>query len=793
MHDYHMPQSNTEQPRGQSDAVTPAESVARYIRNLRLTPEGTLRAVQPPAEYAPRYRLEADPNGYVENGFGLVNAVVIERTATSRFNGVFHARLDEFNARDVTLFHFKNTIWSYQGWYAPGNQQWAPVYGKQVVTTSSYGAGFESDNDLSKFLTQFVRLPSGILMIPQEARAAVYNGNDVLYLGYDKGPSSPEPQSPRPLAILDSSTSDRTFDPNQGGYHLNGRAMPWSFGTGRIGTIDISGNTGNYNTTSAGKTNANGGVLKEGMIRSKLQWINAHGDLSPASPPSTAWTCQKEDNIAKDRRRDDDEPAAQMRLQCWWGGLQPGPEGTTGRVLSKTRDLINSGDPTFYEIPANSSAGLHEFATVPDNVTDFYPDNVAESWLVSPTTEVDPMPLFKLACLFSGRLWIANAIGDPGMVRASMMGRWGTLPKGEFLYYPDATGSEVTGLHASNRGLLVFTERSTFLVTQNTTGDNYNFSSLSSTVGCVSPDSIATMAGGVTVWLSREGFQAFDGREITSISQGLVEQTVRRINPTRRHRAVAVVDPDVGEYRCWVPLDRSDFNNFCFVFDGQGWRERDDFIVDAACVTDDHRQYVLAAGSHPMTGGSYYDSLFVMDRSAAWTQEFSYTTPNVTASFIPQQATWVFRSTWLRSSRAHRRGSPQRIRLWMRESSSSRVRVRVFRDWRESPAVYDVPATADKAADRFSADDPPAFFGETDLGATVESNLSRTARGTQQTTTAAFRRRRPFWSKVDIMVPSCEVFAFELEGTGDFELVGYQYLENSMSHHGGNNQPGGKR
>ena len=43
------------------------------------------------------------------------------------------------------------------------------------------------------------------------------------------------------------------------------------------------------------------------------------------------------------------------------------------------------------------------------------------------------------------------------------------------------------------------------------------------------------------------------------------------------------------------------------------------------------------------------------------------------------------------------------------------------------------------------------------------------------------------------MVPSCEVFAFELEGTGDFELVGYQYLENSMSHHGGNNQPGGKR
>lgn len=134
-----------------------------------------------------------------------------------------------------------------------------------------------------------------------------------------------------------------------------------------------------------------------------------------------------------------------------------------------------------------------------------------------------------------------------------------------------------------------------------------------------------------------------------------------------------------------------------------------------------------------------------------------------------------------------------RIRLWLRETQSSAIALRVYRDWRESPAVYDVAATDDKAVDRYASDDPPSFYGETNLGATVDSTLTRTERGTPQKVSATFRRRRPFWSKVDIMVPSCEVFSFELEGTGDFEFVGFQYLENSQSHHGGNNMPGGKR
>lgn len=772
--------------------------MARYIRNLRLTNENTLRSVQPPVELAPSYRLTA--GGYVENGNGvLAPTITTARTDEYRYNGVFHARLDEFGSRDVTLWHFHKTVWAYQGWNSPGNRQWGPVYGDQLPVGSSYGYAFPEDNSLTKFLTQFVRLPSGILIVPQGARAAVYDGSNVLYLGYDAGPSAPEPKGPKPITYYDSSwlsglgTGERLHLANGGGYHLNGRALPWSFGTCRLGTVDVLASGANYDASVAKRTNPNGGTLREGMVRGRLQWINAHGDLSPASPPSTAWTCQKEDNVSKERKTDDDELASNLRLQAWWGGIQPGPEGTVGRVFIKTRDLVNSGDPTFYEVPANSSAGLHEFATIPDNVCDCYPDNIPESWLLIPYTPVDPMPVFKLACLFANRLWIANTDDDPGMVRASLPGRWGTLPKDSFVYYADATGSEITGLFSASQGLLVFTERSTFLVTQNDSGEGFQFSIVSNSIGCVSPNSIATLPNGGVVWLGREGFYLYDGENIKGISMALVEDTVRRINPARRHRSVAVVDPDTGEYRCWVPLDRSDFNDFCLVYDGIDWRERNDLIVDCACVTDDERQYVLAAGSAPSTGVNNLDSLFVLDRSGAWPREFEYPAVPVASQLAPEQATWMFRSSWLRASRAHRSGSPVRIRLWLRESQESSFTIRVFRDWRESPAVGELVSTDSRAPDRYATDDPPAFYDTTDLGSQVRNTSTRTERGTPTVVDAAFRRRRPFWSKVDITVPSCEVFCFELEGTGDFEFIGFQYLESSASHHGGNGMTGGKR
>tara|TARA_R100001443_G_scaffold116780_1_gene138468 strand:- start:477 stop:719 length:243 start_codon:yes stop_codon:yes gene_type:complete len=46
------------------------------------------------------------------------------------------------------------------------------------------------------------------------------------------------------------------------------------------------------------------------------------------------------------------------------------------------------------------------------------------------------------------------------------------------------------------------------------------------------------------------------------------------------------------------------------------------------------------------------------------------------------------------------------------------------------------------------------------------------------TTTETWKRRRPFWVKVEISVPSCEVFKLQMEPTQDpyrFEFIGLSF------------------
>ena len=47
------------------------------------------------------------------------------------------------------------------------------------------------------------------------------------------------------------------------------------------------------------------------------------------------------------------------------------------------------------------SKGRHAsaLATLPDNVSDFYPDNIPDAWLTRTITEVDPVPQFKLCAV----------------------------------------------------------------------------------------------------------------------------------------------------------------------------------------------------------------------------------------------------------------------------------------------------------------------------------------------------------------------------------------------------------
>ena len=160
------------------------------------------------------------------------------------------------------------------------------------------------------------------------------------------------------------------------------------------------------------------------------------------------------------------------------------------------------------------------------------------------------MPVFRLAEVFDGRLWIARTDAEPNMFRAALPGLYGTLPKDKDKFYADYSGEGITGMHAVAEGMLVFTETAVFMVYPNIGTSGYQTRTLRKGSGCVAPNSIATLTNGMTVWLGREGFYAYQNGKVTGeISGEIKEDTIKLINHGHRARACAAVDTSMSEYR----------------------------------------------------------------------------------------------------------------------------------------------------------------------------------------------------------------------------------------------------
>ena len=181
--------------------------------------------------------------------------------------------------------------------------------------------------------------------------------------------------------------------------------------------------------------------------------------------------------------------------QVIWCGLDDGPDGTVGKILARSKDERHSGTLDLFELPSGAQEGSLAFATIPDNITTSFPDNIPDSWLVKPVDDVIGVRPFKLYKLAFGRGFAANYDDDPGLLRWTKITRWGTFLRHDFMY-PDPRGAEITGLHPVEGGLLVFTESSTFLVAVSNDGQGFKSQTLHTSVGCSAPSSIKTTPRG---------------------------------------------------------------------------------------------------------------------------------------------------------------------------------------------------------------------------------------------------------------------------------------------------------
>jgi hypothetical protein len=737
--------------RVESGQLLTAESVASRIENMFPTEEGTLRSVWGPTPYLHDTTV-TPPVPYVYSG-----------ASSTRLHGIGHAVVNN-GTREILLAHWGDELVKFEGW----NRAWTVLVRRSV---GQFRAQMEDDSR-ARAPSQFVATPNGVIILPQDSTPLFYDGECVATLGYNSIPGPPSPAGVDSSAKAEDTGSSPVTGINDQGFVYDAQQLTqsgvWELtGQGRVGTVErfpgvvaafVDPSGDDRTPTQADSFNSTSGQILEGEYVCAVQWVDRWGNLSPLSTSSAPLRYRQQRSRVYDPSAPAGEewvpgPIGDVLKFIYWSGIPIGPTNTIGRILYRSRDLKHSGTTELFELPANAGPVGSAFATVPDNIINFYPDNTPDSWLSR--TPVRPIPVEKIFCgtIAFGRFWSANWDSDPGKLHPSLPGRWGTFVAEDALY-PDPGGTGITGLIRHPAGLLCFTLSGTYLVKPADDGSGrFIIQGISDTVGCAARASVAMLTDNRVIWLARDGFYQFDGKSISRISAS-IGPLFRRLNIGRIVQACAAADPQTGEYRCWVPLDGSRTNNICLVFDGAGWRQRSDITAVDVAVTNDHRSYMLVAGT--ASGGP--PGGVAADYPGVWCLD------NEVYSFAPAARAAVIETAWMGANRNATRTSPLTINLWLRETDIGNLTIKVYRDWRDAP---EVETQSDFAL--YPTDDEPFFWGTAEFG-----------------TDTTFYRKRPYWRRADIAVPSCEVYKIVLSATVPFEFLGISIGENVKD-------PGGSR
>ena len=713
----------------------PAE-IAETILNMDLTEENTLRSIQGPCSYSQVYSIE----------MGALSGPTLEH---GRMHGIFHCVL--FGYDDMLLIHVGDEIKRHQGWRAGSStQNWYVLLGP-AADVPQLEANM-ADDTRPRWPTQFCATPNGVVIVPQDGRPYFYDGRVVAPLGFSSPPGTPialGPQSTQIVVATDGAAAPNTnwsVPTNDSGYHHDGATTTYPNSDGPGCHAHFKGGRLGLTRSPPGMiSEAEGtwGVLEPAEFQYAFAWVDQWGNISAISPRSNTVRYEKEVSLFNGVGTTADT----LRKQNLVTSLHNGPEGTIGKILYRTKDLLHSGSAELWEIPQNAGDSLLGFATIPDNLSDVFPDNIPDTWLVRQAPRTIPVPRFKLCCLAFGRLFVANVEADGGIVRWSMPGKWGTFTQDDYLY-PDPTAGSVSALHAVSGGLLVFTDSSIFMLSPSLDSRSFQYKTISSQVGCVAPNSVKTMPNGMTVFLSAEGFYAFQEGEILPVGEPLRAVFKQRINKSRLPAACAAIRMETGEYLCYVAELGGESNNLGFVFDGQGWKRRNDVAPVDICTTRDHRKYVLAAGK---SDGTFriQDTPPIESADQAWNGVWVLDHENW--NFIPDGRTAAITTAWLQAPTSYQKNSPLRVKIWLREYSSAKLTVNVKRDWRDT-SVNTV------TVDLHPEEDPPPFWDTAQYSTSGDT----------------WKRRRPYWVKGDIYVPACEVFKLALTRGGHWEFVALQ-------------------
>ncbi len=551
--------------------------------------------------------------------------------------------------------------------------------------------------------------------------------------GFSSLPSSPEPLRVNPMPAPTGATVNPTI--------MGGALSLWCLSDPR-GIAD-----GARWGLGFGSNKATGAVDggNQSLFGYAVSFISSTGSEGPASEVSTVtwgmWT-----NSEGFRH------AVGVRLPI-------GPEGTVARVIYRTKnyseDGANEGDTTLYRLDV-----------VRNNAEDLFFDAVRASDLNSPKPDIAtgplPAPRARFSGLFGGCLWLDGGIDDGLSLYYSAPGLIEQFGAANFVQL-SSEGGAITGLFGSYTNLLVFRERGIDVVT-GSFAEGFQVSTISNSVTCLSPHTIAAVPGLGVVFLGTDGVYGLTGgleggaiADLVNLTIGQ-DELIQRMTPDCLPRAVAVFSASERQYQLYVPAEGNDRPNRGLVLhldrlaliDSQRlspWSTRRGFPVGALATRADgtvvfgHHTGAEAGGTDSQRG------LFVMSGKRALGSSVVDD-----AMVFASAPTSIYRSAWWSAGDPQLQKQVTYVTIWVMTTGDSSITMRHYKDFDLVPVL-----------ERTYLAQPP--------DAVVLPTLDKTVLGAPET----YKPERLVPLRYSVAHMSAAWFCFQLETTADIIIVGHEY------------------
>lgn len=634
-------------------------------------------------------------------------------------------------ARQATLFEADGNL--HYLYEAAGTPSLKTLKTGRHIPTPTEAGSWYTDTPYGTIITNGVDRP--IIVDPwplgDSAAASAAIARCVRPFGFDGVPNAPEPLPVLGMPEKASSGPDR-YDPKTQGDSLtlwcpsNPQGIPdggrWGLGF-------------NANPTAAG--------ANESLYAYAVSFITNTGSEGPASElQSVAWSLPL--NSAGFRHA--------VGLQ-----VPRGPEGTVARKLYRTynhsSDSTRAGDTTLYTLD-----------TIRNNNEDLFFDAVRQFNVGLPKPDLAtgplPAPRARFSALFNGSLWLDGGIDDGFSLYFSAPGLIEQFGAADFVQL-GSEGGAVTGLFAFYTTLLVFRERGIDVVTGSY--PNFQVTTISSGVTCLSPHSIQAVPGLGVVFLATDGVYAITGgleggaiQDVVNLTVGQ-DEFIERMTPDCLPKAVGIFSNSLREYHVYFAADGNDRPNRGLVLhldrlalvDSQRlspWSTRKGFPVGALAARADG---TVIFGHH--TGNESGNpnkerGLFVLSHKRAMG---STIVDDVMTDDAPPTST--YRSAWFSADDPQLQKELRYVTIWVMTTGDVNITMRHYKDFILTPVL-----------ERTYLAQPP--------DAAVLPTLDKAVLGT-----GTYLTERLVPLRYSVAQMSAAWLCFELETDGDIILVGHEY------------------